>query len=58
MSIRKKEDKYTLKGAINKFALSEAYIFVCLKLFKEDEELTLNEWESKFKERNIVINNK
>lgn len=56
MSTKKKEDKYTLKGAMNHFALSEAYTFVCLKLFKGEEEFTLQEWESKFKERNIVIN--
>lgn len=56
MSTKKKEDKYTLKGAMNHFSLSEAYTFVCLKLFKDEQELTLSEWESKFKERNIVIN--
>lgn len=56
MSTKKKEDRYTLKGAMNYFALSEAYVFICLKLFKGEQELTLKEWESKFKERNIVIN--
>lgn len=56
MSLKRKEDRYTLKGAINHFGLSEAYTFVCLKLFKSEDEFTLKEWESKFKERNIVIN--
>ena len=56
MSLKRKEDKYTLKGAINYFGLSEAYTFVCLKLFKSEDEFTLKEWKSKFKERNIVIN--
>lgn len=55
--MKKEQDKYELKQAMNYFNLSPAYIYMCEKLFKGVEPLSLKEWESRFKQRKIVINN-